>query len=237
MGRWLFFSTGFDYKLHQATTDVEELNGEKMYSLIDDIFDDFKFRYIDLISKYENKFNITECICCLEDMNKIENREVVLPCFHAICNRCLYATLKRSNNCPICRSDFIKKSIKDEMCKIFSTDIEINDEFFYKEEEYEKIIKQDSILKSYVDHCVKWKSSNIGDVRNRIQTLIISSGNENKIQINMIDEYEKSKEGTETLWRKLLETKTDENGYKIYLGIIILHQLHYTDELLVRYSK
>ena len=226
MGHWIFFSTGLEYNIsYQYDSDIRDFDGEylKFIEIDDKVFDFYNSHHG---QEYENKFNVTDCFCCMEE--NVEKLLYIMPCFHGMCGKCFYKVKQKSNKCPMCRADFVVKPIENEMKKYFITDFVIGEPFYFTEEEYDLMKTNNSSLVHYTQSCIKWYSHDKEDVKRQILSI-------KNIDIDSIlEDYDENINGTKLLYKSLVISteEDDEIKYKIYLGLLIYHQLLYSDELI-----
>lgn len=226
MGHWIFFSTGFEYKIMSNEIEfMKEFGGKKVFNLLPygnemyNFYGKNKFRYNE-----ENKYHVEECICCLEEIKYIVN----FPCYHVICYKCFKTLVdKKQHKCPICRKDFIKTSIENRVKETIGREVDLEESVMISEEEYIRMLG-DEVLQDFLEKGLMWHESDIEYIKRRI--------NEEDI-VQLLEEYDKSMEGTEELRQDLYSKVMTEEECMINLGILLYHQLLYTSILRVEYGE
>ncbi len=66
--------------------------------------DNMKIEMVEKITPVED--SIGECTICLENLS-----DIMLPCLHAFCNKCITLWQAKQTNCPVCRSEILMKCL------------------------------------------------------------------------------------------------------------------------------
>lgn len=227
MGHWIFFSTGFEYKIknEEELKDMKEFFGEVMYMFLPYNEKEYCYYLKNYENKNINKYEIKECICCYEN---IDSNFVIFPCHHGLCYSC-FRTLtnkKKQYNCPNCRNNIIKSSIEQEIHRSIGKNINLNEEVFLTEDEYKIVVNENKKLEHFIEKCIIWDDSKINEMYD-----IISNDN---LEIDF-DIYDSNTYGTKMIMEEF--NNIDEIEYTNRLRVLIYHQLLYSERLIVYFNE
>ncbi|EAS00880.2 phosphatidylinositol 4-phosphate 5-kinase (macronuclear) [Tetrahymena thermophila SB210] len=98
------------YNIHLVQAQLQKKNGSLSKELIE------KFMpavfYADLLTKYQNLKEFSECMICLTDFEE-SNLCRMTVCYHLFHKNCLESWLELQDSCPFCRKELNKQTLEE----------------------------------------------------------------------------------------------------------------------------